>query len=180
MSMFVRAPCLEGPSLSLRPLVQSDYEGLFLCGGDKRVWSGHPDPMRYKKNNFDLWFADAQNCGAALTVLSKINNEIIGSTRFYFEGTPDDAVSIGYTFLAYKCWGGTVNKELKTIMLNYAFKTFPSVWFHISPANIRSQCAVVKIGANYVKDEEVALSDGEPLVWKFYRIDKLDWQRSSS
>jgi RimJ/RimL family protein N-acetyltransferase len=35
-------------------------------------------------------------------------------------------------------------------MLDHAFKSYPDVRFHIAPANIRSQKATAKLGADYV------------------------------
>jgi len=67
-------------------------------------------------------------------------------------------------------WGGNVNKELKAMMLNYAFEFYESVWFHISPINIRSQKAILKIGASYVKEKTVSLGGSEPSLWRFYKI----------
>ena len=129
-TVFNHVPVINGETMFLRPLLNNDFDGLFACAGDKKAWAGHPDSERYKRENFK---------------------------RFYFDGTPNDGVSIGYTFLAYRCWGGAVNRELKLIMLNYAFKTFNAVWFHVSPLNKRSQAALLKIGAEHIKDEVVSL-----------------------
>ncbi len=173
--MFDKQPQLTGKTILLRPLVKNDLEGLFICGGDERVWAGHPSPERYKRENFEKWFSTAFESNSALTIVECGTNKIIGSTRYYFDETPRDEISIGYTFLAHRCWGGVVNSELKSIMLKHAFKSFGAVWFHVSPLNIRSQKAMLKIGANHIKDEIVSLGGSDPTLWKFYKINRQDW-----
>ena len=177
--MFSQTPKLDSENLLLRPMTPSDFEGLFACAGDKNVWAGHPSPNRYKKDQFKIWFSDAINSGNALTVVSKKTDKIIGSTRFYFEESNSDSVSIGYTFIAHKYWGSDVNSELKTTMLNYAFKYFSSVWFHVSPINVRSQKAVLKLGATFIENKRVSLLGGEPIDWYFYKIERKSWQLNS-
>jgi len=174
--MFDKTPTIGGETLFLRPLASEDFEGLLVCGGDQRVWADHPDSERYKRENFEKWFGDAICSESALVVVEQKTNEIIGSTRFYFEDTPSDGVSIGYTFLAYRCWGGAVNRELKSIMLNYAFKTFNAVWFHVSPLNKRSQAALLKIGAEHIKDELVSLGGTKAKLASFYKMNREQWR----
>ena len=168
--MFKIAPTLDSENLLLRPLIEQDFDDLFSCAGNKRVWAGHPSTERYKKENFKQWFSDALASKNSLAIIEKSTNKIIGSTRFYFDGIPENAVAIGYTFLSYQYWGGNVNKELKAMMLSYAFEFYESVWFHISPINIRSQKAILKIGASYVKEKTVSLGGSEPSLWRFYKI----------
>ena len=170
-SQFDKQPSLSGSILSLKPLSENDFEGLFACGGDRRVWAGHPSVERYKRENFELWFADALKSGGSLTIVDKANNQIIGSSRYYFEGTPKGAVAIGYTFLAYRCWGGLFNAELKKLMLEYAFAAFETAYFHIAPSNVRSQKAIEKIGATYVGEKSLLLSEKEQ-IWRVYSINK--------
>jgi len=50
-------------------------------------------------------------------------------------------------FLARSCWGGPVNRELKNLMLEHAFRFVERVVFLVGPANHRSQRALEKLGA---------------------------------
>lgn len=170
-TQFDTQPSLSGETIWLKPISADDFDGLFACGGDHRVWAGHPSTERYKRENFKQWFADALKSGGALTVFDSANNEIIGSSRYYFEGTPKGAVAIGYTFLAYRCWGGLFNAELKKLMLGHAFKSFETVYFHIATTNGRSQRAIAKIGATDVGEQLLQLSDNEQ-AWRVYRINR--------
>jgi len=108
-TMLSLTPNLQNKEISIRPLVQTDFDGLFACGGNKEVWAGHPNSDRYKRKNFEKWFLDAINSGSGLTVIDNKTEKIIGSTRFYFEATSNDAIAIGFTFLACEYWGGETN-----------------------------------------------------------------------
>jgi len=175
--MFQQSPVLYDANLFLRPLRNDDFDGLYRCAGDKRVWEGHPSSNRYEKNAFMKWFQQADNCGHALTIYNTKSNNIIGSSRFYFDPTLPNSVCIGFTFLAFHYWGGNTNWQLKTLMLDHAFKTFDSVWFHISPENIRSQRATKKIGAHLVKEKAVSICGGPVTLTQFYKLDKKKWQK---
>jgi RimJ/RimL family protein N-acetyltransferase len=80
----------------------------------------------------------------------------IGSSRFYDYKPLDNELKIGYTFFTRDCWGKGINKQVKTLMLNYAFIFIEKVIFHIGAQNIRSQIAIEKLGAKKVSEEMVA------------------------
>jgi RimJ/RimL family protein N-acetyltransferase len=44
-------------------------------------------------------------------------------------------------------WGGAYNRELKRLMVEHAFRSVGRILFLIAPMNLRSQHAVLKIGA---------------------------------
>lgn len=71
------------------------------------------------------------------------------------------------------------NRELKALTLNHAFNSYDNVWFHIDPSNLRSQAAISKIGAHFVRDEVNNLSV-EGSGWKCYRMSKQNWVAQSS
>jgi len=175
--MFNQSPTLHSSKLYLRPLHKNDFQELYRCGGDKRVWQGHPNSNRFQKQEFKKWFQQAIECEHALTIHKAQSNSIIGSTRFYFEPTLANSVCIGFTFLDFKYWGGNTNWQLKTLMLNHAFKSFDSVWFHISPNNIRSQHATKKIGALFIKEKRASIANGPETLWQFYKLEKKNWQK---
>lgn len=57
-------------------------------------------------------------------------------------------------------------------------QTFPEVWFHIGPTNIRLQKATLKLGAQYVENATLDLSAG-PALWKVYRLIRSAWKANS-
>lgn len=96
----------------------------------------------------EFW-ATAALTGGLLMVLENQTGHCIGSSRFYQWNPADRSVVIGYTFLVTRHWGGPTNTELKNLMLEHAFKTASSVWFHIGSENLRSRRAVEKLGARF-------------------------------
>jgi len=171
--MFDITPRLASSEILLRPIAEADFNGLFECARDKRVWAGHPSTQRYKERNFEQWFSGALN-GQALTIIDNKTDRIIGSTRFYYNSVPEGAIAIGYTFLSYSYWGGRTNYQVKSLMFDYAFKKHSSVWMHISPSNIRSQKATLKLGAKHISDEEICLGDTLTL-WQCYQLTNHRW-----
>ena len=59
-------------------------------------------------------------------------------------------------------------------MLDYAFGYFTTVWFHAGVINIRSQKAILKIGATFVKEETLNISSNSES-WYCYKMEKEKW-----
>ena len=144
--MFDLQPILHGRRLMLRPLEHRDVEALYAVASDPLIWEQHPVKDRHRRAVFDEWFAESASSGGALTVLDE-TGEVIGSSRFHGYDEQRSEVEIGWTFLARSCWGGSVNGELKRLMLAHAFRFVDRVVFIVDPQNHRSQRAVAKIGA---------------------------------
>ena len=144
---FDLQPTLKGQLLELHPLKPEDFEDLYAVAGDPLVWEQHPMWDRYKRDIFERFFAAALESRGAFAVRIAGSGEIIGSSRYY--DLTDSEVFIGYTFLARKCWGGNYNREMKSLMLNHAFKFRETVKFHVGETNTRSQKAMAKIGGKY-------------------------------
>lgn len=170
---FNLQPELSGPSATLRPIRTDDFNGLYQCSSDPRVWAGHPATDRHEKDVFLKWF-DSAMAAKALVLVDTTTNTIMGSSRYYTVDTAPGDIAIGFTFLGFEFWGGKVNRELKGLMLAHAFNCFDTVWFHIDLTNLRSQAAIQKIGAEFVRDEVNSLSTNAE-VWKCYRISKESW-----
>ena len=69
-------------------------------------------------------------------------------------------MEIGWTFLETKFWGGAYNRELKSLMLDHAFRFVDRVLFVVGENNFRSQKALEKIGAKFLKRKKVPARDG--------------------
>jgi len=144
---FDLQPNLKGELLELRPLTPGDWDHLFAVASDPLIWEQHPESNRYKEEIFKVFFRDALESGGAFVVIDRATQEIIGSTRFYGYDPEKSEIEIGWTFLAREYWGGQYNREMKSLMLNHAFKFVEKVVFLIGEKNIRSQKAIEKIGA---------------------------------
>jgi len=105
----------------LRPLKQEDYDSLYQVAKDPEIWEQHPCD-RYKRNEFEIFFKESIASKGALLIIYKLKNEVIGSSRFNEIDGVNSAIEIGWSFLSRKYWGGQFNKEIKTLMIDYAFK----------------------------------------------------------
>jgi RimJ/RimL family protein N-acetyltransferase len=144
---FDLQPHLRGELLELRPLAPGDWDDLFAIASDPLIWEQHPESDRYKEEVFKVFFKEALESGGALVAIDHTTQQIIGSTRFYGYDPEKSEIEIGWTFLAREYWGGQYNREMKSLMLNHAFRFVENGVFHVGEKNIRSQKAIEKIGA---------------------------------
>lgn len=167
-------PVLEGPTLRLQPLDEDDFDVLFAAASDPLVWEQHPEPLRYRRDVFEGFFAGALASRGALLVIRRDAGRVIGTSRYYDLDVDRREVAIGYTFLSRDFWGGATNAEMKQLMLDHAFGWAEAVWFHVGPQNVRSRRAVEKLGARL---DRIALRSGrETVFYRLLRADFLDWR----
>lgn len=148
-------PTLNGKFLKLRPLKSTDFEVLYAAASDLKIWEQHPQSTRYQREVFQKFFDGAIASGGAFLIQDQKTDEVIGSSRYYDHKPQENSVIIGYTFLIRRCWGGEYNRELKALMLDYAFRTVDRVLFEIGAQNLRSQKAIQKIGAHKTAERQL-------------------------
>ncbi|MET0300398.1 MAG: GNAT family N-acetyltransferase [Flavitalea sp.] len=169
-------PELSNELLLLRLLGPGDFDKLYKVASDPAIWAIHPSPDRYKREVFQVFFDGAVASESAYLVYDRKSNELIGSSRYYDFKPGESSIAIGYTFLATKVWGGYYNFSLKSLMLEYAFRFVDNVIFHIGAANIRSQKALLKLGA--VKTRDLSFeTDGKPTPHYEYVITREAWEQ---
>jgi len=169
---FEFQPNIENDFVRILALKIDDFETLYKVAADPLIWEQHPNPDRYKREVFEMFFKGAIESGGAFLVFNAKTNQPIGSSRFYNFDKTTKSVAIGYTFLSRDHWGTLYNSALKTLMLMHAFKFVNYVVFHIGANNIRSQKAIVKLGAKKVDELEMEYY-GEPVKLNYvYQIDK--------
>jgi RimJ/RimL family protein N-acetyltransferase len=171
---FDPQPELVSSTLAVRPLRPEDFEGLYAAASHAEVWAGHPAKDRYKRETFQQYFEFLLERGGTVVVLDRASGQVIGCSRYYVAPDQPESVSIGFTFLNHAYWGGGTNYQLKCLMLDHAFKSYPEVWFHIAPTNIRSQKATAKLGAEHAYDATLDLS-GSPSPWMCFRLSQDAW-----
>jgi RimJ/RimL family protein N-acetyltransferase len=172
---MILQPLLENEWIKIEPLKPADLEILFDAASDPLIWEQHPNPDRYKREVFEVYFAGAIASKGAFLVRNAKTNEVIGSSRYYDYNETESAVLIGYTFLVRSHWGTTYNRALKTLMLDHAFLFVNKVHLHIGALNIRSQKAAEKLGAKKIEEKNVAYH-GETEQKNFvYEIGKKEW-----
>lgn len=153
---FSIQPLLENEHAILIPLETADFEALYAVASDKEIWAQHPNKERWQREVFQQFFEGAMASGGAFKIIDKASGDIAGSTRFYDYNETDKSIFIGYTFYATRFWGTGLNPSVKKLMMDYIFQFVDKVLFHIGAANVRSQVAISRLGAQKVGEQEVA------------------------
>ena len=157
---FDLQPTLRGELIELRPLRPDDFDALFSVASDPLIWEQHPESDRYQRDVFQKYFDGALESKGAFAIIERESGRIIGSSRYCNLNPGNSEVEIGWTFLERKFWGGSYNRELKKLMLDHAFQFVDRVVFVVGEKNLRSQKALEKIGARFLKKKHVPARDG--------------------
>lgn len=172
---FDLQPVLEGELLRLRPLQTEDFDALFAAASDPLIWEQHPEPQRYTLPVFRTYFDGGIASRGALVVIERASGRIVGSSRYHDLDVARSQVEIGYTFLARAFWGGAYNGELKRLMLDHAFRFVERVVFVVGEHNLRSQKAVLKLGATLSGPLERPGGGGEFRRNVLFELPKSTW-----
>ncbi len=171
-------PNLQGETIALRGLCETDRAGLYQAASDPKTWAGHPAHDRFKPDVFNTYFDFLLKAGGTCAIRDLDQGRLIGCSRYYVGPDAPSDIAIGFTFLNHVYWGGIVNFELKTLMLDHAFMVFERVWFHIDPTNIRSQKATAKLGAVFHKEQVLDLTgSGTAVPWLCLCLERDTWQQ---
>jgi len=157
---FDLQPTLQGNLIELRPLAREDFDALFAAASDPLIWEQHPGNDRYKLEVFQKYFDGAMESKGAFAIIDRTSGRMIGSSRYCNLNPAESEVEIGWTFLERAFWGGSYNRELKSLMLDHAFRFVERVVFVVGEKNFRSQQALRKIGAKFLKKNELPAPDG--------------------
>lgn len=168
-------PTLRGELIELRPLRNDEFEALFLTASDPLIWEQHPESDRYKREVFRRFFDSAIESRGAFAIVERESGRIIGSSRYCNLTADRREVEVGWTFLQREFWGGTYNGELKRLMLDHAFKFVDRVVFVVGENNMRSQKALEKIGAKFLKNAQATAPDGTVRKNVVFAIAREDW-----
>lgn len=159
---FDLQPTLKGRLIELRPLTRGDFDSLFAAASDSLVWEQHPESDRYQREVFRRYFDGAIESKGAFAIIEQKSGKIIGSSRYCNLNEAANEIEIGWTFLEREFWGGTYNRELKSLMIEHAFRFVERVLFVVGENNLRSQKALQKIGARFLRKVELPARDGAP------------------
>ena len=157
---FDLQPILKGELIELRPLRPQDFDGLFSAASDPKIWEQHPESDRYQRDVFQRFFDGALESKGAFAIIERKSGRIIGSSRYCNLDLTKREVEVGWTFLEREFWGGTYNRELKQLMLDHAFRFVDRVVFVVGEQNFRSQKALAKLGASFLKKTHLQADDG--------------------
>jgi RimJ/RimL family protein N-acetyltransferase len=157
---FDLQPTLKGNLIEIHPLKREDFDALFAVASDPLIWEQHPENDRYKKEVFQRFFDGAIDSKGAFAIVERKSGRIIGSSRYCNLNPVEREVEVGWTFLERPFWGGLYNGELKSLMLGHAFRFVDRVLFVVGEKNLRSQKALQKIGAGFLKKAQLPANDG--------------------
>jgi RimJ/RimL family protein N-acetyltransferase len=150
---------LTGNLIELRPLAREDFDALFAAASDPLIWEQHPENDRYKREVFQKYFDGAMESKGAFAIIERTSGRMIGSSRYCNVNPAEKEIEIGWTFLERAFWGGAYNRELKSLMLDHAFQFVDRVVFVVGEKNLRSQKALEKIGARFLRTKQVPTAD---------------------
>jgi len=154
-SLFNSQIELEGANLSLIPLDQSHFEELtkilnhenlftynprFQCKSESEVKTYLTSTMGQKQKQERYPFA----------IYHKEKRRLTGTTSLYNISTTNKTVSLGYTIITPEFQRSGVNKESKTLLLDWCLKEkdFERLDFHVDALNEKSINSLKKFGAN--------------------------------
>jgi Acetyltransferases, including N-acetylases of ribosomal proteins len=139
-------------TIVLRPLISADYQWFEKLTGDAAMWIYFTSDLSEKtalQNWVNSAITDIQNkTRLAFTILDKPTNQPIGSTSFGNISYRDQRVEIGWTWIAKDFQGTGVNRQVKYLMMKYAFETlhFERVEFKTDVLNMPARKALLRIG----------------------------------
>lgn len=152
MPPFDIQPTLTGEKVILRPLRDDDFEALYAVASDPEIWAMHPYRDRYKRDVFEIFFAEAMASKGAFAFIDRADGAMIGSSRFANYSAEAQEIEIGWTFYATSHWRDGTNREVKALMLRYIFPHARTVVFQIGAENYRSRTAVERLGARLTQE----------------------------
>jgi len=113
-------------------------------------------------------------------IYDKKKQAYAGSTRFGLINYKNKVLHIGWTWIGRQFQGTGLNKNVKFLMLQYAFETlkFDKVEFRIDERNLQSRKAVEKIGGTLegTLRKDTLMKDGFKRSTCCYGILNEEWQ----
>ena len=145
-------PTLRGNHVILRPMVESDRDGLLAAAADTADWDDfYISPPTH--DSFREWIGNASAGGSPrsmpFTACRPDNGKVIGTTHYLRMNERHRRLEIGSTFFARSVRRSGVNTESKSLLLNYAFDVLQCnvVQIRTDVLHHRSRLAIERLGA---------------------------------
>ncbi|MEN3322165.1 GNAT family protein [Mariniflexile soesokkakense] len=149
----MQIPTLENERVKLSVLGMSNYKHLIEIAKQPHLVQFSPSKID-TPDNLKEYVQEAVDCfykktAIPFVVFDKQTNTYAGSTRFGQINWHNKVLHIGWTWIGTQFQGTGLNKNIKFLMLQYAFETlnFDKVEFRVDERNMRSRKAVEKLGA---------------------------------
>ena len=181
-------PYLENESVKLTLLDLSNYEHLSQIARQDRLIQFSPSDItspeklkEYVQTAVDGYY---QKTTIPFIIYDKTKKQYAGSTRFGNINHRNKVMHIGWTWIGKQFQGTGLNKNMKFLMLKYAFEKlkFEKVEFRIDERNTQSRKAVEKIGAKLegILRKDTVMLDGFRRSTCCYGILKEEWEEVKS
>ncbi len=174
---------LKGETIELIPLQNEHFKELESISADARIWEflsvNGSTPGRCIQLMNDALLEREKGTQFPFVIYHKKEQRLIGSTRFMEIVSQHKKLEIGWTWLQPQYWATHINPECKMLLLNYCFNVLKVVRVQLktSEKNIRSQKAIVKIGAQFegVLRNDLIQENGTPRSSAYFSILNSEW-----
>lgn len=149
----MKVPTLENNRVKLSLLDLSNYKHLCAIAQQNNLVQYSPSKIDTPKDLKDYVQTAVDGYYHKTTIpfiiYDKQTKTYAGSTRFGLINWTNKVLHIGWTWIGQEFQGTGLNKNMKFLMLKYAFEIlkFDKVEFRVDERNIRSRKAVEKLGA---------------------------------
>jgi RimJ/RimL family protein N-acetyltransferase len=176
---------LENSFVKLSLLDLSNYKCLLPISNEKDLICFSPSDIssaeklkEYVQTALDGYY---HKTTIPFLIYDKTKQAYAGSTRFGLINWQNKVLHIGWTWIGKDFQGTGLNKQMKFLMLQYAFETlmFEKVEFRIDERNQKSRRAVEKIGAilEGILRKDTLMQDGFRRSTCCYGILKDEWPK---
>jgi N-acetyltransferase len=176
---------LENDRVLLRPLQLSDASELLLqSNGDEKLLQYSPAQI-HSPEHLDEYIRTAitgreKRKRYPFAIQDMRSGNLAGSTSYMTIVDPEKRLEIGSTWIGREFQGTGLNRNMKYLMLQYAFDTlgYERVEFMTDERNAQSRRAMEKIGCKFegVLRSHLYLSDGYRRSSAVYSIIREEWQ----
>lgn len=176
---------LQNSHVTLIPLEPKHKEALYAVSQDKRIWTWMID-QGMGKTAFDHYFdiqCQLQLAGTKIPFVVQLpSGDIVGFTSYLNIDDRHKRLEVGSTWYHPKVWGTLVNPAAKYELFHYAFETLGvnRVQLCADTLNLRSQAAIVKIGAKKegILRAHMVVQDGRVRDTAVYGITLNEWNNT--
>ncbi|MBQ4811428.1 GCN5 family acetyltransferase [Pseudoalteromonas luteoviolacea] len=180
--MWLKSEVLEGANVVLEPIKMTHVDLLTDAVQDGNSWelwyASVPSPEQMHEY-VEKAVEAAKNGAPAYVVKTKVDNKVVGTTRFYDVQGRHRRASIGYTWYANAVKKTVVNTECKYLLIKYLFDTSGalSLEFKTHFFNQTSRTAIERLGAKLdgVLRSHQVMQDGSIRDTAIYSILAHEW-----
>lgn len=174
---------LEGRFVVLDSLNESHLPELEALAKDERIWEFYPynlsDSKRFAAIYNNALAERAKGTQFPFVIFHKVNQKIIGSTRYLDMHPQHKKLEIGATWLHPDYWATAVNLECKQLLLTHCFETLKTIRVQLKTDenNWRSRKAIEKIGGQFegiLRNEQIR-DNGTFRNSAFFSIIEQEW-----